>query len=109
VDLRHDEARSSGLGVYGFAEIERRATFGGEVRYERWWTETIGFHAGFIGTVAPFTMVGVGVGARLGFPIGKKLTLFLEPGFAVFPMGSDLPDHSVIVWGTLAGGVGVAL
>jgi hypothetical protein len=109
VDLRDDEWHSNGFGVYGFAEIERRASFGGEIRYQRWWTPTISFHASILGIVVPDSMVGLGVGARFGFPIGKKATLFLEPGFAVFPVGSDLPGNSVIVWGTLAGGIGVAL
>jgi hypothetical protein len=109
VDLRNDEARSDGMGFYGFVEIERRASFGGELRYQRWWTSTISFHAGILGIAVPDTMLGLGVGARIGFPIGKKATLFLEPGFAAFPIGSDLPGSSVIVWGTLAGGIGVAL
>ncbi len=109
VDLRSDEARSNGIGFYGFAEIERRASFGAEVRYQRWWTTTIGFHASILGTLVPESMVGAGVGARFGFPIANKLTLFLEPGFAVLPFGSDLPSNSIILWGTLIGGVGVAL
>jgi hypothetical protein len=109
IDLRNDEAQSDGFGLYGFAEIERRATFGGEVRYERWWTSTIAFHASILGTVTPESMVGLGVGARFGFPIAKKATLFLEPGFAAFPIGSDLPGKSVLLWGTLLGGIGVAL
>jgi hypothetical protein len=109
VDLRSDEAMTDGFGVYGFAEVERRATFGAEARYERWLTPTIGVHVGFLGTIAPQTMFGPGVGARLGLPIGKKATLFLEPGFAVFPVGSDLPKGNVILWGTLSGGIGVAL
>lgn len=109
IDLRNDEEQSDGLGFYGFAEVERRTSFGGEVRYERWWTSTIAFHAAVLGTFVPETMVGVGVGARLGFPIGRKFTLFLEPGVAAFPIGSDLPGKSVLIWGTLIGGFGVAL
>jgi hypothetical protein len=109
VDLRNDESRSDGMGFYGFVEIERRPSFGGELRYQRWWTSTIAFHASVLGIAVPDTMFGLGVGARLGFPIGKKLTLFLEPGFAAFPIGSDLPGNGVVVWGTLSGGVGVAL
>ncbi len=109
IDLRSDESQSSGMGFYGFVEIERRATLGAEVRYQRWWTPTIGFHVGAIGTIAPETMVGIGAGARFGFPIGNKATLFVEPGLAAFPLGSDLPDDSVLVWGSIAGGIGVAL
>jgi hypothetical protein len=109
VDLRNDEFLTDGFGVYGFAEVERRATWGAEVRYERWWTPTIGFHVSAIGIIVPNSMVGPGVGARLGFPIGKKLTFFLEPGFAVFPLGSDLPHGNVVLWGMLNGGIGVAL
>jgi hypothetical protein len=107
VDLRYDETTSEGYGVYGFAEIERRATFGGELRYERWITRTIGLHASLLGTVAPETMVGLGVGGRLGLPMGKSLTLFAEPGFAVFPLGSDLPGNTILLWFTLAGGISV--
>jgi hypothetical protein len=109
VDLRSDESLADGVGFYGFSEIERRATFGAEIRYERWWTPTIGFHVGAIGVLVPNTMVGPAVGARLGFPIGHKVTLFLEPGFAVFPLGSDLPQGNIILWAILNGGVGVSL
>lgn len=109
VDLRNDESMSDGVGFYSFAEIERRATWGGEVRYERWWTPTIGFHISVIGIAVPETMVGPAAGARFGFPIGKKLTFFIEPGFAVFPIGSDLPQGNVILWAMFNGGIGVAL
>jgi hypothetical protein len=100
---------SDGMGFYGFAEVERRATIGAEFRYERWLSTTVGFHVGLLGVIAPKTMVGPGVGARFGFPIGKTATLFLEPGFAVFPLGSDIPGSSILLWGTLAGGIGVQL
>jgi len=109
VDLRNDEFITDGMGFYGFTEIERRATFGGEARYERWLTPTIGFHIGLIGTIAPETMFGPSAGARLGFPLGKRVTLFLEPGFAVFPVGSDLPRGNIILWAIVNGGIGVAL
>ncbi len=109
VDLRSDEFLTDGIGFYGFAEIERRATFGAEARYERWLTPTIGFHVSVLGVIAPETMVGPGVGLRLGFPIGKHVSLFLEPGFAVFPVGSDLPGGNILLWGMFNGGIGVAL
>ena len=109
VDLRNDEFMTDGIGFYSFAEIERRATWGAEVRYERWWTPTIGFHVSAIGVVLPESMVGPAVGARIGFPIGKKLTFFIEQGFAVFPIGSDLPQGNVILWVMVNGGIGVAL
>ncbi len=109
VDLRSDEFMTDGFGFYSFAEIERRATWGAEVRYERWWTPTIGFYVSAIGVIVPNTMAGPAVGARLGFPIANKLTLFLEPGFAVFPLGTDLPSGNVILWAMLNGGIGVAL
>lgn len=109
VDLRSDESVANGLGFYGFAEVERRATLGAEIRYERWWTSTIAFHLSALGTITPESMLGVGVGARFGIPFASKATLFLEPGFSVFALGSDLPGKNVLLWGTLIGGVGVAL
>jgi hypothetical protein len=109
VDFRNDESVGNGFGFYGFVELERRATLGAELRYERWWTSTIAFHGAVLGTITPESMLGVGLGARFGFPIASKATLFLEPGFAVFPLGSDLPGKNVLIWGTLMGGVGVAL
>lgn len=109
VDLRADQASADGIGFYGFTEIERRLTLGGEVRYQRWLTSTIVLHAAILGTVYPESMLGLGTGARFGFPIGKVLTLFLEPAIAAFPVGSDLPKKSVIFWGSLNGGVGFAL
>lgn len=109
VDLREDESLSSGWGFYGFAEVEKRATVGAEIRYERWWTPSIGFHGSLLGVLAPETMIGAGVGARFGFSLANHATWFLEPGFAAFPLGSDLPGKNVVIWGTLAIGVGVSL
>jgi hypothetical protein len=109
IDLRYDESKANGMGFYGFSEIEQQPSLGFEIRYQHWWTPTISFHGGFLGVLFPETLIGMGVGARLGFPIGKKATLFLEPGFAAFPIGSDLPENNVVLWGTLSGGIGVAL
>jgi len=107
VDLRYDESTSEGYGFYLAAELERRATFGGELRYQRWLSRTIGLHGAVLGSIAPETLVGLGVGARFGIPLARHVTLFWEPGFAAFPLGSDLPEQSVLVWFTLAGGVSV--
>ncbi len=109
VDLRNDESLTDSMGFYGFVELERRTTLGAEVRYQHWWTPTVGFHVGGIGVITPESMFGISAGARFGLPLGKRATLFLEPAFAAFPVGTDLPTNSVVVWGILNGGIGVTL
>jgi hypothetical protein len=108
-EIRYDEAVHEGLAVRGFSELEGRVTLGGEVQFRHWISDWFGVHAGITGLVAPETLLGPCVGARLAFPFGKRVSLFVEPSFAALPIGSDLPRGSVLVWGLLAGGVRVAL
>src|SRR5690606_21188432 len=109
VELRDDEDEVSGLGIRGFAEIEGRGSVGLDLRYQRWIVPAIGVHAGAIGTVAPETLLGAGVGARLVIPLGRRAGLFVEPAFYALPIGSDLPDDSVLFWALLSGGLRVSL
>src|SRR3954462_3503472 len=58
VDLRSDENEGDAWGFRAFAEIEKRATLGGEARYERWISHNVGAYAGVIGVVTPETLFG---------------------------------------------------
>jgi len=42
-------------------------------------------------------------------PVSPRFGFALEPAFAALPVGSDLPDGSVLLWATLSLGVRVGL
>lgn len=105
VDLRSDENQADALGFRAFVEVEKRASVGAEVRYERWMARNFGVWAALSGTVAPETLFGGGFGCTAIVPFGKKVGLFIEPSFQALPLGSDTPGSSVLVWGLLSAGV----
>ena len=108
-DLRSDEAEEQSLGVRAFAELERRGGVGGELRYERWLGRGMGGYVFATGLVAPETLVGAGFGATFVIPFGKRVGFGIEPAFAALPLGSDVPDGTVVMWATLSLGVRVGL
>lgn len=105
VDLRSDEAMADAIGFRGFVEIEKRATVGAEVRYERWMARNFGVWAHLTGTIAPETLFGGGFGCTAIIPFGKKVGIFIEPSFSALPLGSDTPGDQVLIWGLLSAGV----
>ena len=109
IDLRDDESESDALGFRAFAELEKRGSFGGEVRYERWLTHTVGVYGGLVGTVTPETLFGGSVGATVVVPFGKRAGLFLEPSFHVLPVGSDLPSTTPLIWVLFSAGIKLGL
>jgi hypothetical protein len=108
-DLRSDEDEEQSLGVRGFAELERRGGVGGEVRYERWLGRGLGGFVFATGLIAPETLVGAGFGATFVIPFGRRAGFSIEPAFAALPLGSDVPDDTVVMWATLSLGVRVGL
>ncbi len=109
VDLRDDEDQANALGFRAFAEIEKRATLGGEARYERWLSHSVGAYAGVIGVVTPETLFGGSVGATVVLPLGKRAGLFLEPSFSVLPLGADLPSTGPLLWLLFSVGIKLGL
>lgn len=109
IDLRSDENEADALGFRAFAEIEGRATLGGEARYERWISHNVGAYGGLIGVVTPETLFGGTVGADVVMPFGKRVGLFLEPSFSVLPVGSDLPSNGPLVWLLFSAGIKLGL
>jgi hypothetical protein len=109
VDLRDEEDALQGFGFRAAVELERRASLGGEVRYSRWLGRAFGGYAGISGVVAPETLLGGTAGCTLLLPLGPRGGLFLEPSLSVFPLGSDLPENSLLIWGLLTLGVNVRL
>jgi hypothetical protein len=103
VEIRSDEDADQGVAFRAFAEIEKRGSVGGEARYVRWASPTFGLYAGLIGTLAPETLFGGGIGAR--FLIGKKAGIWIEPSFNALPLGSDLPGDTILLWALVNGGV----
>ncbi|HET9958833.1 MAG TPA: hypothetical protein VFQ61_30275 [Polyangiaceae bacterium] len=108
-DLMSDELPNQAVGFRGFVELERRGSVGLEARYTRWLGRGFG---GFVfGSAAfmPETLVGGGVGFTLVIPLGSRVGLGLEPAFAAFPLGSDLPEGSFVFLAGLSAGVRVRL
>lgn len=108
VDFRSEEMPRDGFGVRGIVEIERRATLGAELRYSRWLGRGFGAFAGLSGTLAPETLFGGTAGVTALIPLGRA-GLYIEPSFSAMPLGSDLPDDSVLLWGLLTVGINVRL
>ena len=108
-DMRSDEGEKDSFGLRAFAEIERRGGVGGELRYERWLGRGLGGYVFATGTIVPETMVGAGFGATFVIPFGKRAGFAIEPAFAALPLGTDVPDNSVILWATLSLSVRVGL
>lgn len=108
VDFRSSEMPRDGLGVRGVIELERRATLGAELRYSRWLGRGFGAYAGLTGTLAPETLFGATAGVTAVIPLGRA-GLFIEPSFSALPLGSDLPEDSVLLWALLSVGVNVRL
>jgi len=109
IDLRSDQSEADALGFRAFAEIEKRATLGGELRYERWISHSVGAYAGAIGVITPDTLFGGSVGADIVIPFGKRVGLCLEPSFSVLPVGSDLPSSGPLIWLLLSAGIKLGL
>ncbi|HEY0468462.1 MAG TPA: hypothetical protein VGC79_29905 [Polyangiaceae bacterium] len=109
LDLRNDESQSTGFGFRAFAEIEKRATLGGEARYQFWLSHNVGTYGGLIGVVTPETLFGGSVGMDLVIPFGKRAGLFIEPSFSVLPVGSDLPSSGPLIWLLLSAGLKLGL
>ncbi len=105
VDLRSSEGQADAIGFRAFVEVEKRASVGAEVRYERWMARNFGVWANLSGTVAPETLFGGGFGCTAVLPFGKKFGLFIEPSFQAMPLGSDTPGDTVLIWGLLSAGV----
>ena len=109
LDLRVDETEHEGYGFRAFVELEKRATLGGEARYLRWFSPKVGGYLGAIGTIAPETLFGGGVGLTFLVPMGSKTSLFLEPSFSALPLGSDRAGDSVLIWGLFSAGLRAGL
>jgi hypothetical protein len=105
VELRNDEEASHGYHFRAFAEIEKRGSVGGELRYALWPSTKFGVFAGAAGTVTPETLFGGVFGARLVLPMGKRVGIYVEPSFSVLPLGSDLPGDTPLYWALLSAGV----
>ncbi len=105
LEMRVDEDRKNGLGIVVFAEIEPSAAVGGSLRYLRWLSPNVYGFAGLTGAGAPHTLFGGELGAQFQIPLGKMLSVFVEPSFAALPLGTDLPQDHVLLWGLLSAGI----
>jgi hypothetical protein len=110
IDLRVDEDMNEGLGIVGLFELAPRASVGADIRYLRWLGSSVVGFVGLSGVFAPRTLFGVDFGLSIYLPSRpSKLSLFIEPSFVAFPLGSDLPDDHVLLWALLAVGAHVDL
>ena len=103
LELRIDERPLDALVFAALADLEPRAAFGAELRYMRSIGSTVAVSAGAIAYFVPGTLVGPCAGLEVRVPLSKKTQLVIGTEFAVFPLGGDLPERSVI-WQAFAQG-----
>lgn len=96
VELRVDESPENGVEAGGIFDLEPRTAFAGELRYVRTVTPKLAVSGGAIGYFVPALLFGPCAGAELRLPLMKKTALAVGPEFAVFALGTDLPDRTVI-------------
>ena len=105
LEMRVDDDKKNGIGGVIFAEIEPSASVGGSLRFLRWLTPRfIGF-AGLTGAAAPHTLFGGEIGLQDQVSFGQTLGMFVEPSFAALPLGTDLPQDHVLLWGLISVGI----
>ncbi len=105
VQLSVDEDPRQAYEVRAFAEFEPRVSVGAELHYIRWLDTRIGVFAGPTAVFAPGTLFGGTVGFKFLFEMGKKTDVLIEPSFSALPLGSDLPDGGIVMWGLVAFGL----
>lgn len=103
-ELGWTESDRDALGWRFTAELERRLSLGGEVRYVRRFGDVVSAHAGGSCVVVPDSLYGGTLGATFKLPLGP-IRLFLEPSLAAFVAGTDLPRDTVVIWASLNGGL----
>ncbi|HEX7664931.1 MAG TPA: hypothetical protein VF407_10480 [Polyangiaceae bacterium] len=104
-DASVDEFPKEIFGLYGVAEVEPHASFGGEARFMHMLGTSNLVHIGGIGLLAPSTLFGANAGFAHRFNFSKSVALEAGPAFQVFFIGSDLPDNAVIWQGLLQVGI----
>lgn len=109
LELRVDESPEDAIAGAVLVDVEPRAAFGAEIRYVRAVTPNLAIGGGAIGYFAPALLLGPSVGVEARIPIGKKTYFAIGPDVAVFALGSDLPDNTVIWQALLQGGIRVDL
>jgi len=109
LDFGVDEVGYNAFGFRAFVELERQATLGGSFFYTRWVSPKFGLFAGCTGVAVPEQLFGGTAGAEFLIPLGSKADIFIEPSIAALPVGSDVPDDSVIVWALLSAGLKFSL
>lgn len=105
LDFAVDEVGYNAFGFRSFIELERRTSLGGSFFYTRWVAPKFGLFAGITGVAVPEQLFGGTAGALFLVPLGSKVDIFIEPSIAALPLGSDVPDDSVIVWALLSAGL----
>jgi len=98
LDFAVDEPGYNAFGFRSFVELEHRVTLGGTFHYTRWIAQKFGLFVGVTAVIAPENMFGGTAGAQFIIPLGKKSGIFIEPELSALPVGSDVPDGSVVVW-----------
>lgn len=110
LDARVDETPEMGYALLGFAEVEPHVGAGAELRLSRRFGERTSGYVGGLGVLVPHTLVGGSFGLQFLIPTDTSGTAaFVEPGFAVLPLGTDLPADTVVFWGMLTVGIHVDL
>lgn len=109
LELRIDERPLDALVFAALADVEPRSAFGAELRYVRSLSSMVAVGGGAIAYFVPGTLIGPCAGLEVRVPLSKKAQLVVGPELAVFPLGGDLPERTVIWQAFLQGGFRVDL
>ena len=85
-------------------ELEPVPSIGADLQ----WAHRLGplwFQAGIAAIIAPQSMFGPTAGARLQVKLGPLFSLTAGPQVSCFPIGSDVPDKSIVFQGLLMVGI----
>lgn len=96
VELRIDEEPDNGIAGAAIFDMEPKTAFGADLRYVRRIGPKFAVSGGAIGYLVPTLLAGPCAGLEVRVPTFYKTYLALGPEVAVFALGSDLPDRTVI-------------
>jgi len=105
IDLMNDEQIAHSWGLRGIAELEKSALVGAEARYTRWLGANFGGYISATAMIAPKTLVGMGIGANLIIPMGKRFGIVIDGSFSALPLGTDRANDGVVLWALAGAGV----
>ncbi len=99
-----EDAAPEAFALRLFAEVEPHAGLGAGARYLRVLSPRLTGFVGATSVLLPRTLVGADMGAQVHCPLSNNRSFFVEPTFAIMPLGTDLPGDHPLLWGLISVG-----